>query len=254
MSSPLKSPIIKSKALSTLKSMVPIGSVVHSFLLYDGDLEVDLSNSKRFLVSHTNKYVNYEFWKCLQEDAERIAVIANHFSPIESENIFDILQKEWAKYPDPFVRSALFFLLNQSSDLGYISSGKLIENKELKRNIIKLKSFMSENLHVQFDKEKNFLDSIKNINNKCDFVFLPIRNFSFNFLEDGKNIGLEQTRVIHKDLKNFVDNTDKKVILLYNYSNQVIELFKDNKINIIDQWGRHTDSTKFAKEVLIANF
>ena len=254
MSSPLKAPIAKSKSLSTIKSVIPVGSIVHSFLLYDGNLEVELANSKRFLVSHTNKYVNFEFWECLQRDPERVSLIANHFSPIESDNIFDVLQKEWPKYPDPFVRSAMFYLLNQSSDLGYISSGKLIENKELKRNIIKLKSFVSENLHIQFDQEENFIDSIKNINNKCDYVFLPVRNFSFNFLEDGKSIGFEQTRVIHKDLKKFIDNTDKKVILLYNYSKQVINLYKDNNIKIIDQWGRCTEVTKFAKEVLIANF
>ena len=112
----------------------------------------------------------------------------------------------------------------------------------------------NQNLHIEFDKDDNYIDSINKIQNRCDYVFLPVRNFSFNFLEDGKNLGFEQARVIHKDLKKFIDNTDKKVIILYNYSKQVLDLYKGYNIKIIDKWGRNTEVTKFAEEVLIANF
>ena len=254
MNSPLKSPISDSKSLSTLKKIIPVGSVIHSFLLYDGNIESHLAGDKRFVVAHTNKYVNYEFWECLQHDANRLSEIVKHFCPIESENIFDVLQKEWPKYHDPFIRSAMFYLLNHSSDLGYVSSGKLLDNVNFSRKLIKLKSYQNENLHVEFDKDDNFINSINKIQNRCDYVFLPVRNFSFNFLEDGKNLGFEQTRVIHKDLKKFIDNTDKKVIILYNYSKQALNLYKDYNIKIIDKWGRNTEATKFAEEVLIANF
>ena len=47
---------------------------------------------------------------------------------------------------------------------------------------------------------------------------------------------------------------DKKVIILYNYSKQALNLYKDYYIKIIDKWGRNTEATKFAEEVLIANF
>ena len=254
MNSPLKPPITSSKSLATIKKLIPEGSVVHSFLFYDGNIEVQLSDSKRFVIAHTNKYVNYEFWQCLMNDPERVAIIADHFGPIESENIFDILQKEWLKYSDPFIRSGIYYLLNQSSDLGYITSGKLIEGLDLKRNILKMKSFKTENLHVQLDTEEDFLDSIAAIDSRCDFVFLPVRSFSFNFLEEGKNIGFEQTTVIHKKLKDLIEKTDKKVILLYDYSKQLDKLYKDYNIKIIYQWGRDTNVHKFAKEMLVANF
>jgi hypothetical protein len=193
MNSPLKSPITNNKCTSTLKKIVPEGSVVHSFLYFDGNIEVSLSNSKRFVVGHTNKYVNYEFWKCLLSDPERLSIIADHFCPIESRNIFDILQKEWVKYPDPFVRSALFFLLNQSSDAGFISSGKLRDDINLYSELKKLKNFSSSNLHIQLDEDENFIDSINSLSGRCDFVFVPVGSFSLNFLDDGKSIGFEQT-------------------------------------------------------------
>ena len=254
MNSPLKSPITNNKSLATLKRLIPEQSVVHSFLLYDGNLETALSDSKRFVVANTNRYVNYEFWMCLLSDPERLATIANHFSPIESKNIFDILQKEGLKYPDPFMRSGLFYLLNKSSDMGYISSGKLVEDIDLTREIKKLQSFVAPNFHVQLNKEENFISSMQDITTQCDYIFVPVGSFSLNLLEEGKNIGFEQTRVVHQELKKFIDTTDRKVILLYKHSQSVVNLFKDNTQYIIDQWGRHTESTKFATEILIANF
>tara|TARA_Y100001937_G_C7077862_1_gene311466 strand:+ start:140 stop:808 length:669 start_codon:yes stop_codon:yes gene_type:complete len=222
--------------------------------LYDGNIEVKLSNSKRFVIAHTNKYVNYEFWSCLLADAHRLSVIANHFSPIESENIFDILQKQWPKYSDPFVRSAMFYLLNRSSDLSYVSSGKLLEDEKLQFNTNEMSNFCCENMHVQLDKEKNFINSVNNISDKCDYVFMPIGKYTLNLLDDGLNEGLEQTKINHKDINLMMHTTNKKIVLLYNFSESVMEHYKDFNCYIIDQWGRNTEVKKFAKEVLIANF
>jgi len=170
--------------------------------LYDGNLEVKLADSnKRFVVAHTNCYVNYEFWSCLLADPERLSVIAKHFSPIESDNIFDILQKEWYKFSDPFVRSAIFYLLNRSSDLSYVSSGKLCEDEKLAYNTGEMSKFNCENLHIQLDEQKNVIDSIENISDKCDYVFLPIGKYTFNLLDDGLNEGLEQTKINHREIK-----------------------------------------------------
>ena len=254
MNSPLKSPITNNKCLATLKRLIPERSVVHSFFLYDGNLEVKLADSKRFVVAHTKNYVNYEFWSCLTTDSQRLSAVARHFSPIESENIFDILQKEWHKYPDPFVRSAIFYLLNRSSDLSYISSGKLQEDERLAYNTAEMSKFNCENLHIQLDEQKNVIDSIENISDKCDYVFLPIGKYTFNLLDDGLNEGLEQTKINHREIKNMMETSDKNIVLLYNFSDLVMRHYKDFNRYIIDQWGRNTEVKKFAKEVLIANF
>lgn len=254
MNSPLKSPITNNKSTSTIKKLIPPGSIVHSFLYLDGNIEVALASSKRFVIGHTNKYVNYEFWKCLLDDPQRLSMIAEHFSPIESENIFDVLQKGWFKYPDPFVRSALYYLLNQSSDTSFISMGKLIENLNLNFQLNKLKNFTITNLHIELDKEKDFIESIKNINDNCDYVFIPIGVFTLNLLDEGKSIGFEQNLINHTDVRELLEESDKKIILLYKYSKSVVSFYKDQNKYIIDKWGRLTENTKFAKEVLIANF
>lgn len=254
MKSPLKSPTIETKALGTLKKLIPNGSIVHSFLLYDGQVEIELSKTKRFIVSHTNRYVNYEFWQCLMRDPLRVSEVARHFYPVSDKNSFEVLQKNWLKFPDPYVRTGFFLLLNRASDMGYVSHGALIEDDSTKKTIDDLSRFVTQNFHVAFDKEDNFIDSVRNIDTQCDYIFLPIGKFSLNIFEEGKSEGFEQTKVIHKEVRDFIDNTDKKVILLYKYSKAVTDFYKDSNVYIIDQWGRNTDATTFAKEVLIANF
>ena len=118
MRSPIKNYKKQTNSLSAIKQLIPKGSIVESHLFYDGSTEFNLAESERFVIANTNKYVVYEFWSCAMEDPKRIASIAEYMFPVLNEQTFDILQKEWANYKDPYMRSALFFLLNRCSSLG----------------------------------------------------------------------------------------------------------------------------------------
>ena len=252
--SPLKSTWTSGKSLSAIKGMIPNGSIVHTFMFHDGILELELSKTKRFIVSHTNKYAIYEFWQCLLNDHERVAAVADHFYPIDNKNIFYILQKNWLKYPDPFVRSGMFFLLNRLSDTGYATHGEFVDDPEIPSVIQSLKKFAAQNYHLQFDKDDNIVNCIQNINTKCDYVFAPIGPFSMNLFEDGKEDTYVQSKIIHKDIRKLLDTTDKSVMLLYKYSKPALEFYEGYNTTIVDQWGRTTKSDNFAKELIVANF
>jgi len=254
MKTPLKSPLVDNKCTAVLKRIIPKNSVVHSFLFYDGAIEMDLCRSKRFVVAHTNKYVTYEFWQCLLSNPENVAAVAEHFYPIENKNVFFILQENWLKYADPFVRSGLFFLLNRGSDSSFVSSGELVDNPETAKVISNMKNFVCENFHLLFDKDESFIESIQKLDIRCDYVFLKAGSFSLNLFEDGKSLGFEQNNVIHKDIKHMLQTMDKKIIVHYKFSESVLEYYKQFNVHIIDKWGRKTDVTKFAQEVLVANF
>ena len=124
MKSPLRPPQ-NSRAAAVLKQLIPEGSVVDSFLLFDGAIELNLSQSRRFVCAHTCKYVIYEFWDCLLENPSLIAQLfaSKPFSSFFNKITFHILQENWPMYRDPYVRSALFFLLNRCSTTANISSG-----------------------------------------------------------------------------------------------------------------------------------
>tara|TARA_B100000085_G_C18558787_1_gene518705 strand:+ start:1447 stop:2211 length:765 start_codon:yes stop_codon:yes gene_type:complete len=254
MKSPLKIPSKQFKALSVLKSIVPKNSYVHSFLFFNGDIELSLAIDDRFVVAHTNCYVIYEFWKCLEIDPARVANVVEHFSPIESKNIFHLLQDNWYKYADPFVRSGLFFLLNRYSDDGYISRGELSDEKFNPLATVSLQKMNFSNLFFKFDEDENFLTGIKQINDNCDYIFMPVGEFSLNFFEDGKSLGQEDTKVIHRKIKEEMARKENKIILLYRYTKAVKKFYRDYKKLYIDKWGKQTTNEEKASEVLIVNF
>ena len=254
MKTPLKIPTRQFKSLSTVKKLIPVDSIVHSFLMFDGCIEVPLSNDGRTVVAHTNKYVNYEFWACLKENPARVAEIANHFDKIEDKNIFYILQQSWHTYSDPYVRSAYYFLLNKYSDSGYISHGEFTPENYNPVATVNLKRLPLHNFYINFDQQEDFMSEISTISSPCHYVFLPIGRYSLNLLEVGKPAGSEETKVYHKKVKEFFDTTDRKMILLYRSEPAVIKLYEGGNMHFIDKWGRGTDNPKNSREVLIANF
>ncbi len=171
MKTPLKIPTRQFKSLSTVKKLIPVDSIVHSFLMFDGNIEVPLSNDGRTVIAHTNKYVNYEFWSCLKENPARVAEIADHFDKIDDKNIFYILQQTWPTYADPYVRSAYYFLLNKYSDSGYISHGEFTPENYNPVALVNLKRLPLQNLHVQLDQQEDFIDSMNRIDTLCDYIF-----------------------------------------------------------------------------------
>ena len=254
MNNLLKVSAKESRALQLLKQLIPRYSVVHSFLLFDGNLEAGLSADERRVIAHTNKYVIYEFWKCVQQDPDRVATIVEHFQPIEDVNIFHLLQENWARYPDPFMRSAIFLLLNRYSTDGQISHGVFNAEAYRPTQLVNLRRTRLPNVHFTIDKGEDYLESMTNIEGPADYIFLPVFSYSLNLLEEGRAQGLEETKVHHKKLKQWVDATDQKVILLYHNIAAVACLYEGYNMYYIDQWGRHVESGENATEILIANF
>ena len=67
MKTPLKENI-QFNSTGVIKGLIPAQSKVHSFLLYDGNVELKLAASSRQVVAHTNNYVVHEFWECVLEN------------------------------------------------------------------------------------------------------------------------------------------------------------------------------------------
>jgi site-specific DNA-adenine methylase len=254
MRSPLRVATKNFKALSVLKTIIPLDSIVHSFLFFDGNLEIGLAHDGRFVVAHTNKYVIYEFWYCVRKNPQRIVAAAEYFQPIEDKNIFYLLQESWPKYHDPFVRSALFLLLNRYSASGQISSGDFYPEAYRPTDLVSLSRIGFNSLHLSHDPEDNFLEAIEKIEGRCDFVFLPIGSYSLNYMEDARPQGFEETTVVHRDIKKMMEETSRKVVLLYKTTSKVLALYRDYKMYFIDKWGRAVEDRTLAEEVLIVNF
>ena len=252
MKSPIKG-INSFKCLSELKRIIPKGSVINSFLLFSGNLEFSLAESGRFVVAHTHKYVIYEFWDCVLQDPARVGAMSKFLFPIEDADIFHIFQEKWPEYEDPYVRSAIFFLLNRCSDSGWISAGKL-ENKNFNPLALShLNRFKIDNFHLTLDETEDLIENIKDAQ-EGSYLLLPIGKFNYNFFEYGKNKGYEMSTVHHKNLCETLKESNNKWVVIYKYHPHLFKLYREYSISMINKFGKITADTQQCEEVLIANF
>jgi site-specific DNA-adenine methylase len=255
MISPIKDLRHNTKSLSILKEIIPAGSNVESFLLFAGDVEINLAESERIVIAHTNRYVIYDFWKTLFDDSRSLAQSIEYLYPFKTEEVFRVFQNNYHKEKSPLMRAALFFLLNRCSSNGMISSGVLEQKNYNPLALNYIRRFKQINFDVAYDYSLSIEHSLNRTSAQTDFIFLPVGKFSYNLLSEGINRGPEETTIVHKKLKNIVDNISTKTILNYQYHPGVLKLFKDyESITMLDEYGKETTNKENAKEILIANF
>ena len=243
MRSPIKNLKNQTNCHKTLCELIPKGKVIDFYPMYSGEIPFKLSEKDRFVIGHTPSAVVYEFWVCALQEPDRIAEIAEAFYPNLNENTFDILKKNWYSYKDPFVRSALFFLLNRCSDLGMITHGNLDEKNYNAFALRDLKNFKIENFHLNYLRHNNFE---KVNNNICLFNMGKFRN---SFLENEQILGEEEVEIKQKELLKL--GTDRKSIFIFNYHASLMKLNSYEKI-LLDTYGRIT-TEQHAKEIILHN-
>ena len=255
MRSPIKHVDNHAKCLSYLKSIFAKGSVINSFVFFSGELEFNLAEDDRFVNAHTNRYVIYEFWTCATNDCETLyqIVVSEQFQKLQNEKSFQILQENWPQYKDPYVRSAIFFTLNRCSETGLLSSGDFNKDKLNPVSLSYLKGFRPANFHLNYTTNATVVESIEKYN-EADYLLLPMGNFSYNLLEQGKNMGFEQTRINHRQLYSKLKNLDHKWVVIYNHHNAVYKLYEQFNITMIDKYGRPTQNKESCEEIIVTNF
>jgi len=232
-----------------------MGSVIDSFLFFSGEIELSLAHSRRFVCAHTFNYVIYEFWECAMEDPAAISefVISKPFSSFFNKKIFHILQENWPMYKDPYVRSALFFVLNRCSSTGAISSGEFSTTELTPTAISTLRNFKINNFHLALDNSNTLAEALT-LDIKGEYILLPMPPFAYNFFKEGKQCGHEEIIIDHALIKRTLDTLEKKWIVVYPKHPQVLKLYKDYTIRQINKYGNLTDQIDECEEVIVTNF
>ena len=251
MRSPIKNLKKQTNALSAVKKLIPKGSVVESHLFYDGSLEFNLAEADRFLISSTDKYVVYEFWMCALENPKKIAQMAEYLFPALSEQTFDILQKDWARYQDPYVRSAFFYLLNRCSALGMITHGEFDTKNYNPFGLSDLRQFAPKNFHLSSTQNQKLEESAGTTPDSTH-TLIHAGKFSFNLFQHGTTESLEETKFNHDKLLKSLSTSGKSSVVIYDFHPR-LKTYKD-KFNLLylDESGRHTTEQN-AKEIILYN-
>jgi hypothetical protein len=234
-----------------IKQIIPKGSIIESHLFYDGSFEFNLAEDDRFVVANSSKYVVYEFWACALENPKRIADVANHLFPSLNEQTFDILQKDWARYKDPYVRSAFFFLLNRCSALGMITHGEFDTKNYNPFATSDLRQFAPKNFHLLGSQGKKIEETI-GIVDGATHIFVHAGKFSFNLFEHGTTESLEETKFNHNKLLDAACCSNKKVAIVYDFHPRLKSYSNKFNLTFIDQSGKLTNEDN-AKEVILHN-
>lgn len=242
-----------SRALNELKRLIPEGSTISSFFLFDGSLELGLAKYNRTIVAHTNKQVVYEFWKVLCQDPKRLSSMVEYLIERLSLPELYLLQDNWHQYKDVEQRATFFYILAHCSDTGYASHGNLDKSQLCPVKINSLRRCETKNFYPFLDSTDNPLDGLKTAKD-TDFLFLPVGNFSHNLFEYGKNVGYDMATTNHKNLRKELGDTDKKWIVVYDFHPAVLKLYKDYNIQMIDKYGNKTNDKERCEELVINNF
>ena len=256
----MKSPIKYSEgeyvAAGALKNIIPRGSVVNSFMLFSGAVELSLSQSERFVIAHTTQYVVYEFWKCAIEDSETIyqMVMSEPFNRKLHEKTFYILQENWTKYRATLVRSALFFMLNRYSSTGLISAGNLEVGNFNPIAFSYLRNFKPKNFYPQYDRDMTLFQSIMAVT-EGEYLLFPMGGLSLGVLSHGSSEGYEKATINHFKFRDLIKDMSKfKAVVLYKYHPRLLNMYRGFNIKMIDRYGKITTSKNECSEVIIANF
>ena len=105
MKSPIKDLRFTPKSLEILKELIPENSNVDTYLLYGGNLEINLAESGRHVVSRTNSFVIYDFWRALFHSPDIIVEMVDHFWPIEDEKLFEVYQTKFRTYIPTYIQN-----------------------------------------------------------------------------------------------------------------------------------------------------
>jgi hypothetical protein len=254
----MKSPLRErypTKTMDALLKIIPPASKVNTFNLYGAHLSLNLAEQDRIVIGNTNRYVVYEFWKCALENPTRIAEMAEI---IRSHNflrgkISEILQERWAYYPNPYLRAALFFLLNNHSIDGAISTGAIHDSAFSPFAANTLRQLSVSNFYLNFY-DTNSLLEFDFSQLRTDFILFPIGKFSYNLFEHGRAQGLEEAHINHEGMRDALKQMEQKTLFLYKMHPQVPRLYSEFNQLYLDVYGRPTDNLTKAREVIVANF
>jgi hypothetical protein len=251
MVSPLKNKIHPRRAITELNKRIPDGAAVKTLWAYSGDIEMALAQSgERKVDAHITQREVFNFWDVLSESSREVYELLLS-KPFQFEfDDYHRLQDAWHRWPSPKARAALFFVLSTASEFGLASRGPL-DTTYL--NAISYSRIMTFKKPANLD--FHFLE-VSTINwreftSHDGYTVLNAGSYHSNLFDYGKAIGPEEVLIDHKEVLQAWPEMGPNVLILYNYSPQLFEDYKDSQITMINEFGKPTIHQHMCKEVII---
>jgi hypothetical protein len=249
--SPIKDLRFKNLSLSLLKDLIEKDSIVNTYGLFSGNVEISLSLSDIKINAFTNKPVIYQFWYCLFENNTRLYNILTD-SSFKFRGIaeYNLLQEGLTRYKDAYYRSSLFFMLNRCSTTGQVSCGEFKPDDYNPMALNYLKTFEKPELFDIFYYQNNH-EKIEDVN----YILFPSLNFSYNLTDIGTTNSYDNYIFNSKKLRTLLNTQkDRKIIMIYNKHPGLFDFYKEYCLTMVDKYGHQTDDEKGCEEIIVTNF
>ena len=251
--SPIKDPnnFVSGQAL---KKLIPKEKSIKSFLLFSGELEFPLFSDGYNIEMNTNKFVTYEFWHCARNNSYNIAEQAVSIHSRTHPHSIYHYQETWPQYKDPYLRSALFYLLNRYSPTGTISYGDVNRDNFSLLSVETLRRFSENSKEISFGyyKDDDFMSGFDRVN-QDDLILLPVGKYSYGLLGREAIEGHETYHVNHKRLKHNLIELGNDFVLVYKNHPMLAHHFKEFNATFVNKYGQITNRSELAEEVIISN-
>ena len=249
--SPIKDLRFKNISLSLLKGLIEKDSIVNTYGLFSGNVEISLSLSDIKINAFTDKSVIYQFWHCLFENNTRLYNILTD-SSFKFRGIaeYNLLQEGLTHYKDAHYRSSLFFMLNRCSATGQVSCGEFKPDDYNPMALNYLKTFEKPELFDIFYYQ-NSHEKLDDVN----YILFHSLNFSYNLTDIGTTNSYDNYNFNSKKLRTLLNTQkDRKIIMIYNNHPGLFNFYKEYCLTMVNKYGHQTDDKKDCEEIIVTNF
>ena len=239
--SPLKSPD-GFVCASYLKELINPAKPIRAFLPFSCEVELALLADSRDVIINTNNYVIYEFWSCFRTDPVRISDQAQALHSRTIPGMIKTYQKDWPGVRDPYLRSAIFFLLNRYSESGTLSYGttSMGNYSPMCLNNLRRCDESVTQIKIVYRKTEDYLEGI----DECPSGGIAL-------LMAGKFNGHETYNINHRNLKKRLLASEKDFVLVYKAHHSLLHLYKGYTIILLNKFGKVTNNIGIAEEMII---
>jgi hypothetical protein len=163
-------------------------------------------------------------------------------------------QQEWPAFRDPYLRSAIFFLLNRYSEKGTLSYGNTNLNNYTPVCLSSLRRCDESvtKINITYHKSEDYLEGIAEMPNE-DVAVLMVGDFQGGPLGRQLNLGYETYSLNHRRLKQRITSTGKNFILLYKAHQGIPTFYRDHNVVYLNKFGKLTKNIEMAEEMIVTN-
>ena len=235
--------------------MVPRESSIRSYMLFSGQIEFSLLKAGFEVQALTNKPAIFDFWKHALQRPNTIAshALAMHEHTVSPDVVLSY-QQDWTTYREPYMRAAIFYLLNRYSHTGQIAQGNFDIDNFSAFSVETLKKMYEANdlLTVRYYPE-TYVESGIRYSKSDEVLLFPAGRYLPRLLLKGLSEGRDQYALRHDVLKERLEESGNKFIICYKYHPHLRQLYDKYDLVYVNQHGNKITKARNAEEVIISN-